>query len=136
MMARLALGHPSRKRLATWLDASDPSPSVTAHVENCERCARWLEELVADGPDDSGLEAMLDEEIADALREAYTAPEGIEDRVLRSIDARERADREMQLLFGILAIAKDTAELMLPSDSGTDTGRERGDERRHRKEPS
>ncbi len=136
MMARLALGHPSRKRLVTWLDASDASPSVTAHVETCERCARLLETLAAESPDDSALDAALDEEIAEALREVYTAPEGIEDRVLRSIDARERADRELQLLLGIFAIAKDTAELMLPSDTGIDTGRERGDEQPDREEPS
>jgi anti-sigma factor RsiW len=130
VMARLALGHPSRKRLATWLDASDASNTVTSHVETCERCAHRLEELAAVSSADSTLDAMLDVGIGQALREAYAAPEGIEDRVLRSIDARERADREMSLLLGILAIAKDTAELMLPAD----TDPARSDE--HREEPS
>ena len=128
MMARLALGHPSRKRLATWLDASDAAPAVTAHVETCERCARRLEELASTSLDDVG----LDDEITDALREAYAAPVDIEDRVLRSIDARERADRELSLLLGLFAIAKDTAELLLPDD----TDRTGSDERDHREEPS
>ena len=113
MMARLALGHPSRKRLATWLDASEAAPAVTAHVETCERCAARLEEMAGVEPDDE----QLDEAIGDALRTAYAPPEGIEERVLRSIDARERIDREMNLLLGIFAIAKDAAELMLPEES-------------------
>ncbi len=128
MMARLALGHPSRKRLATWLDASEASPAVTAHVETCERCAGRLEDLAAGAPDD----VALDDRLGDALREAYAAPDGIEDRVLRSIDARERADRELNLLLGIFAIAKDTAELMLPGD----TDRSGSDTQRHREEPT
>jgi hypothetical protein len=128
MMARLALGHPSRKRLATWLDASDAVPAVTEHLETCERCAGRLEELAETSPEDDG----LDREIGEALREAYAAPEGIEDRVLRSIDARERADREMNLLLGLFSIAKDAAELMLPDDDD----RSGSDEQRHREEPS
>lgn len=122
MMARLALGHPSRKRLETWLDATDAAPAVTAHLESCERCASRLEELVEPSLEDSD----LDEEIADVLREAYAAPDGIEDRVLRSIDARERADREMNLLLGIISIAKDTAELMLPEDGDRQDSDEQG----------
>lgn len=128
MMARLALGHPSRKRLATWLDASDASPAVTAHVETCERCAGRLEELASTSVDDIG----FDDEITDTLREVYAAPDDIEARVLRSIEARERADRELSLLLGIFAIAKDTAELLLPDD----TDRTESDENGHREEPS
>ena len=113
MMARLALGHPSRKPLAGWLDASDAAPAITAHLETCERCADRLERLADQAMDDH----PLDPAIGEALREAYAAPDGINDRVMRSIDARERADREMDLLLGMFAIAKDAAELMLPDDS-------------------
>ena len=84
MIARLGLGHPSRKRLAGWLDASDAAPAVTEHLETCERCAGRLEELAAASLDD----VALDDEITDALRKAYAAPQGIEARVLRSIDRR------------------------------------------------
>lgn len=124
MMGRLALGHPSRKRLAAWLDAADAAPAVTAHVENCERCAARLEELAEAEGDGAG----LDETIGAALRTAYTPPDGIEERVLRSIDARERLDHEMNLLLGIFAIAKDAAELMLPDE------RQDGDEEGNREE--
>lgn len=126
-MARLALGHPSRKRLSTWLDAADAAPAITAHLGSCERCAARLEELAGTSLEDT----EFDEEIGDALREAYAAPEGIEGRVRRTIDARERADHEMNLLLGIFAIAKDAAELMLSDESG----RRGGDEPRNREEP-
>ena len=112
MMPRLALGHPSRKRLAAWLDATEAAPAVTAHVEQCERCAARLEEMATVESDDP----LLDEAFGDALRTAYAPPVGIEERVLRSIDARQRLDREMNLLLGIFAIAKDAAELMLPDE--------------------
>ena len=128
MMARLALGHPSRKRLAVWLDASDAAPAITEHLETCERCAERLEHLADVSLDDDD----IDGQIGDALREAYAAPDGISDRVLRSIDARERADREMNLLLGLFSIAKDAAELMLPDDDD----RAGSDEQRHREEPS
>ena len=87
-----------------------------------------LEELASTSIDEIG----FDDEITDALREVYAAPDDIEARVLRSIEARERADRELSLLLGIFAIAKDTAELLLPDD----TDRTESDEQGHREEPS
>lgn len=115
-MARLAISHPSRKRLIAWLDHPDASESqsVTTHVERCDRCADRLEELSADV---SGEDDRLDPQLSAALREVFEPPAGISERVMRSIDERERADRELNLFLGLFAIPSDAASLMLPDES-------------------
>lgn len=124
-MARLALTHPNRKRLLAWLNAADDAPGITRHVEQCDRCAAKLEEL-SELPSDG--DVGFNDQINVALREVYAAPDGINERVLKNIDERERADREMSLFFGLFAIAKDAAELMLPDDDPRDQRRSEREE--------
>jgi hypothetical protein len=125
MIARVAVTHPTRKRLVAWLERDDVAftgrdgeragDSVTAHVERCSRCADRLEELSGE-PDRS---EPLGDEIGIALRDVYEPPAGINDRVLRAIDERKRADEEMSLFLGLLSIATDAAELLLPDADRT-----------------
>ncbi len=113
MIGRLGGRHPSRKRLERWLNASDASPEVTRHLDTCERCAQRIEELAAESTDDD--EGFIGQ-VGVVLRQVYSAPEGIAERVMTSIESRERADREMNLLFGMFSIPRETAELMLPEE--------------------
>ena len=118
MTNRLLFSHPNRKRLQAWLDdaplASDEAASLDAHIAQCDRCATRIESLVG-GVD---LELAPDDELAEAIRDAFTPPDDLNDRVMRTIDERERADREISLLLGMFSIAKDAAELMMPPVDG------------------
>ncbi len=133
-MQRLGILHPSRRRLLAWLEHDDGVASnagdldaVNDHVEQCERCATRLEDL-SSGADEP---AEFAEELGAALRQVYEPPPGINDRVMKKIDERERADREISLFLGLFAIATDTADLMLPDDS---PGSNNGGDRRNREE--
>lgn len=121
-MARLAFTHPSRQRLAAWLDATDESSGITDHVEQCERCAARIEELAEQSDVPSST-------LGDALRVAYEPPEGINDRVMEKIKQRQLADRELNVLFGLFSIPKDAVTLMLPSVTDETTSRRERDER-------
>lgn len=116
MSVRLSFSHPSRKRLQAWLDGT-AEEQITDHVEHCDRCAARIEEI-ADIPSHPELDD--DPELGAAIREVFTPPEDLNERVMKKIDARERADREVQLLLGIFAIAKDAAELMMPPPPSAD----------------
>lgn len=139
MITRLTLAHPSHKRLRAWLERSAPATgddrdarnddAVTAHVEHCERCADRLVALSFEDSDDEALGG----EIAMALREALAPPPGINDRVLRAIDERQRADREVNLLLGLFSIATDAVDLLLPDRDRTHTNM-RDEDRREREE--
>jgi len=62
-------------------------------------------------PDDESLPG-----IGDALRDIYRAPDDIELRVLETIDARKRSERELNLLVGLFGIVGDAADLLLTND--------------------
>lgn len=113
-MARLSFSHPSRQRLIAWLDATDDSSGITEHVDQCERCAARIEELVEQSEGDGDLAVSS---LGEALRAAYEPPEGINDRVIEKIKQRQLADREMNVLFGLFSIPKDAVTLLLPSDT-------------------
>jgi len=125
-MARLAFAHPSRQRLLAWLDAADESSGITEHVDQCERCAGRIEELVGQSGPDAG---EIVDSLGDALRDVYAPPEGINDRVFEKIRQRQLADREMNMLFGLLAIPKDAVDLLSPSDDNGEASRDERDER-------
>lgn len=113
-VSRLSFKHPSREQLLDWLNGSSADDSViTMHLDQCEKCEHRLTELA--GGDD-----VVDDDLANAIREVYVPPEDLNTRVLEKIDERERADRELSLFLGLFAIGKDAAELMMPSD-GEDT---------------
>lgn len=123
-MARLSFAHPSRQRLLAWLDATDESSGITEHVEQCDRCAARIEELV-DQADDQEPSTMTS--LGEALSVAYEPPDDINDRVMEKIAQRRLADREMNLLLGLFSIPKDAVELLLPPDTNDNTSRERDD---------
>lgn len=131
-MARLAFAHPSRQRLLAWLDATEENSGITEHVEQCDRCAAKIEELaeeLAEEPESNG--ALRATSLGDALREAYEPPDDINDRVMEKIKQRRLADRELNVLFGLFSIPKDTVDLLLPSEVNEDTSSNELDEREH-----
>ena len=122
MSRRLTLAHPSQKRLREWLQHGAPESggargarvddAVTAHVEQCERCADRLVAMAF--ADDDIDEQPLSGDLKVALREAFEPPADINTRVLHAIDERQRADNEASLVFGLFSIATDIADLLLP----------------------
>lgn len=103
--------HPRRRRLLAWLDADDTAadPRVTAHLNTCARCASVLDEEVA-------ADAETATPLAVAIRDVWTVPDELPERIHRAIDQRVRVERELELLLGLVTISKDTAELLLPSE--------------------
>lgn len=118
MTAHFSLAHPSRKRLRDWLYQDSPS-RLTQHVERCERCATLLEEL-ADEPET--VDASIPAEFGAAIREVFAPPPDLSERVIRKISERERAQQELSLLFGMISISKDVAELMMPHEDAAESG--------------
>ena len=107
--------HPGRSKLRQWLVASDPSQSVTDHVETCERCATRLEDLAADDRD--GATTATDNAVlARVIRSTWEPPTDLTERVIRGIGDRERNDRDLDVMLGLLGIASEAATLMLPKD--------------------
>lgn len=111
------LFHPRRGRLLAWLDADDVAtePRLTSHLESCRRCAARLDVLTDAGVADEAEEVVgVDGVLAVAIRDAWTIPDELPARIQRAIDRREREEREIELLLGLVSISKDTAELLLP----------------------
>lgn len=107
--------HPSRSKLRAWLAARRPSAKITTHVETCERCASRLVELAdreTNGADKATDEAIL----AQVVKAEWAPPAGLTERVIRSIDERERNQRDLNVVLGLFGVATETASLMLPQD--------------------
>lgn len=144
-MSRRPLTHPKRAMLVAWLDgAPDVDDVIAEHVGHCTKCSERLAELAAtalaageeaagtpgatdtatgaasdaeaDTGPDTGADAGIDDTLAAALREIYAPPADLTQRVMKKIDERERADRELSLFLGLFSIGKDAAELFLPPD--------------------
>jgi len=109
-MSRIELTHPRRSRLLAWLDTG-ADERVTEHVGQCDRCAQRLEELAAE-PGSPALDADI--ELGDAIRAAMAPPDDLNERVLRRIEARQLAERELSLFLGLIAIPRDAMDLMMP----------------------
>ncbi len=111
------LVHPRRRRLLAWLDADDVAadPRVTAHLNTCARCASLLDDVEA-ADDVETADAVAATPLAVAIRDVWTVPDELPERIHRAIDQRVRAERELELLLGLVTISKDTAELLLPSE--------------------
>ena len=113
------LFHPRRIRLLAWLDADDvaSAPRLTTHLESCRRCAARLDSIAgAREPDRTDDIDAADGPLAMAIRDVWTVPDELPARIHRAIDRREREEREIELLLGLVSLSKDTAELLLPSD--------------------
>ncbi|NND76113.1 MAG: hypothetical protein HKN44_14005 [Ilumatobacter sp.] len=112
----LQLTHPSRSKLRAWLAARMPSPKVTTHVETCERCASRLLEL-ADKETNGADKATEEARLAQIVKTTWAPPADLTERVIRSIDERERNERDLNVVLGLFGVATETASLMLPPDS-------------------
>lgn len=109
--------HPGRTKLRQWLDAASPVQSITDHVETCERCATRLDDLAANDRD--GASTATDNAVlARLIKSTWTPPTDLTERVIRGIDQRERNERDLDVMLGLLGIATEAATLMMPN--GTD----------------
>ena len=133
-MGKRFLIHPSRKRLALLLRGAERSDGggadadeVAAHVEQCERCADRFEEM-SELEQSGALE--LDSRFGAALREIYTPPAGINDRVFRKIGEQQRSAQEISLFLGMFGIPSETANLMMPDGSNSSFSDDRRNERK------
>ncbi len=52
--------------------------------------------------------------LGDAIRAAMPPPEDLNERVLQRIASRQRAERELSLFLGLIAIPRDAVDLMMP----------------------
>ena len=111
--------HPGRSKLREWLVAASPQKAVTDHVETCERCATRLEDLAVN--DSDGAAAATDNAmLARVIRSAWEPPTDLTERVIQGIDERQRNERDLDVMFGLLGIASEAATLMLPNDDDND----------------
>ncbi|MEM9033871.1 MAG: hypothetical protein AAGA99_15055 [Actinomycetota bacterium] len=111
--------HPRRSQLARWLETGE-SEWITAHVEDCSRCAAVIEELAGAASGDDALGGML--------REALAPPVGLGDRVseevARRVEERERTRRDLQLLGEMFGIGIETARSVLAPPPEPEEGTE------------
>ena len=106
--------HPSRSKLAQWLDSGGPE-KVDLHVSNCDRCAAKLESI--DTPT-SGL--------GQALLNILEAPDDLADRMNERVESALRRREELMLLAGLLGIPIETARIVMssPPDDDHATGQD------------
>ena len=93
------LGHPSKRRLAAWLEHGDES--LDAHLADCERCATRLEDL-----------SQPATAIGDALRAMLAPPEDLQPRLRSGIAAKMQNREDMRLLVELLGVPWQTAQAM------------------------
>lgn len=120
-MTNVKLTHPRRSRLRAWLETGDGA-RITQHVETCERCALTLEQL---SEEVGGFDLGPGSELGDAIRETMSPPLDLNERVMRRIEERRLAERELSLLLGLIAIPRDAVDLMMPPERQTEPSRRR-----------
>lgn len=115
--------HPSQAQLRQWLDTGGPD-EVTAHVDQCERCANALEGIANEGDAAEPTPAMSGR-LAQAMSTLWEAPADLQSRVIERVDNRMRAENDLAVIAGLLTIGVETAQLMIP---GQPSGARRRDE--------
>lgn len=122
--------HPSQNDLSTWLETGGPD-EVTAHVDQCERCANALERIANDDEQSNESATVGGRRLTQALAALWEAPADLQTRVIERVDDRIRAEKDLAVLAGLFTIGVETAQLMVPrtpdaprhtSDVGTDEG--------------
>ncbi len=105
--------HPSADLLRRWLNTDEASdlPDVTAHVDDCERCAAKLEQL------DSGSGDAFDHSaIASALINLLAPPEGLSDRVEERVVNRLGSRQMAVVLADLFGAGFETSKLLLTEE--------------------
>lgn len=123
MRPGLGLFHPSRARLREWLDTGGPA-GVADHVERCDTCAARLDEIDAAEPATADADAPTS--IRSALADLIAPPTDLVEQVLRGVDDRRRAERELALIAGLFSIGIETAQLLLDPGTEHDSRDDRG----------
>lgn len=102
--------HPSRKRLAAWLESGEVDEGLEQHVESCMKCADDLEQLAgADLVDEVGPMARLD----DALSTLLSPDPGLEDRMRSRVAASLQNREDLALMMSVFGSGARTARLLI-----------------------
>lgn len=105
---RRKLWHPTRRRLAAWLEQGDAA--IDAHVAVCERCAGRLEDLSRPAVP-----------LGDALRAMLAPPPDLQPRLRTGIARKMQTREDLRLLVELLGLPWQTAQaLATPPPEGQD----------------
>ncbi len=105
--------HPSTDTLRNWLvaETDDDVAELTAHIDQCERCAAKLEHLAA------GEEVGLDVSgIAAALSSLLAPPEGLSDRVEVKVADRLSSRQIATVVGDLFGAAFEASKLLLTEE--------------------
>lgn len=98
---RRHLLHPSRRRLAAWLEDDGLDAKVDAHVATCDRCATRLDDLSEPAVP-----------LGDALRSMLSPPEDLQPRLRNGIARKLQTREDLRLMIEMLGVPWQTAQLL------------------------
>lgn len=102
--------HPSRKRLAAWLESGEVDEGLEQHIESCDKCADDLEAIAAgESVDDAGAMARLD----DALTAVLQPEPGLEERMRSRVAASLQNREDLALMMSVFGSGARTARLLI-----------------------
>lgn len=93
------LRHPSRHKLAAWLEGN--APEIDAHIDHCAKCAERLEGF--DGQTSA---------IGNALEHLLRPPNDLGPTIRTGIDRTTEARSDLSLLVDLLALPAHTLEAL------------------------
>lgn len=96
--------HPSRRRLADWLDG-DGTSAVDEHVATCARCANRLEELAEPVP-----------ALTSALNQSLQAPDDLVARLGVRMSRSMRNREDLALFMELMGIPWRTVQNLMTED--------------------
>lgn len=92
--------HPSRSKLASWIEGAQPH--LDAHVEECLRCASKIEEI------DSGSESSL----GLALAQILAPPRNLSTQLTSQIEHKIESRSDLGLLGEMLGVPYQTVKVV------------------------
>ena len=102
--------HPSRKRLAAWLESGEIDEGLEQHVESCHKCADELEQIASGELSvDAGPTARLD----DALSTLLQPEPGLEERMRTRVAASLQNREDLALMMSVFGSGARTARLLI-----------------------
>ncbi|MEZ5229087.1 MAG: hypothetical protein R2710_21190 [Acidimicrobiales bacterium] len=103
--------HPSTEQLRRWLHDDTPvdGPDLTAHIDNCHRCAAKLEHLaIGDDLERSDLGSILSSVLAPNA--------GLSDRVEGKVIDRLGSRQMLSVLGDLFGAGLETSKLLLTEE--------------------
>ncbi len=112
----MRLRHPSTEDLQHWLadDTDDAADGLTAHVDNCERCATIMEELAAEAAEEAATSERTD--LGEALSEVLAPPPDYTDRLIVAVNDQLSSRQVFGLVADLFAAGLETSRMLLVED--------------------